>query len=360
MKSFDDISYTYNANGIRTSKIVGGVKHTYKLEGARIVQEDWGSSQIVPLYDNEDSICGILYNQVPYYFRKNLQGDIIAITDKYGETVARYTYDAWGKCTIVDLARAHEIATINPFRYRGYYYDSETALYYLQSRYYDPTLGRFVNADDVRFLGSTPIYANIFAYCANNLPNTIDSGGYFMSFVMHFKNDWAGREILKNYLFGGGKTREYSSLAWGTYMMNSMLCYIKCRHTSYPKKKLGKYIADFVYSKRYSFKMNKVGKTATREYHLSVALFNGEGIIGYNYLHGVNTDVGGLHLKITAKKKLFWTEFTVKCTWNDKMDPADYGTDDKKAKLAKKIPFANPTDYIIRIKWTQYVTIGGM
>ena len=147
------------------------------LDGAKILRETWGINELVPLYDNEDSVCGILYNQVPYYFRKNLQGDIIAITDKYGETVARYTYDAWGKCAIVDLARAHEIATINPFRYRGYYYDSETALYYLQSRYYDPTLGRFINADGYVSTGQQVIENNMFAYSNNDSVNHFDPTG---------------------------------------------------------------------------------------------------------------------------------------------------------------------------------------
>ena len=89
-------------------------------------------------YDNEDSVCGILYNNVPYYFIKNLQGDIIAIVDKDAQTVARYSYDAWGAVTsavtYTELTNGVNIATINPFRYRGYYYDEEIGLYYLQSR----------------------------------------------------------------------------------------------------------------------------------------------------------------------------------------------------------------------------------
>ncbi len=186
LKSFDGITYTYNGNGIRTSKTIDGVEHTYVLDGAKILRETWGINELVPLYDNEDSVCGILYNQVPYYFRKNLQGDIIAITDKYGETVARYTYDAWGKCTIVDFARAHEIATINPFRYRGYYYDSETQLYYLQSRYYDPTLGRFVNGDAATYLGTRKVALsyNLFTYCENNPIMYVDVSGESLTAVL--------------------------------------------------------------------------------------------------------------------------------------------------------------------------------
>ena len=96
LKSFDSNTYTYNANGIRTSKTVNGVKHTYILDGNKILREMWGSNTLIPLYDNENNVCGITYNNVPYYFIKNLQGDIIAILDKDAQTVARYSYDAWG------------------------------------------------------------------------------------------------------------------------------------------------------------------------------------------------------------------------------------------------------------------------
>ena len=104
------------------------------------------------MYDNEDSVCGIIYNGVPYYFRKNLQGDIIAIVDKDAKEVARYSYDAWGACTVVSASNV--IGYANPFRYRGYYYDIENKLYYLNSRYYDPAVGRFINADDTTYIGA--------------------------------------------------------------------------------------------------------------------------------------------------------------------------------------------------------------
>ena len=95
LKKFDSIEYTYNANGIRTSKKGNGVLHTYTIDGTKILRETWGENTLVPLYDNGDSICGILYNSVSYYFIKNLQGDVIAIVDKDAQTVARYSYDAW-------------------------------------------------------------------------------------------------------------------------------------------------------------------------------------------------------------------------------------------------------------------------
>ena len=181
LKSFDSNTYTYNANGIRTSKTVNGVKHTYTLDGAKILRETWGSNTSIPLYDNEDSVCGIIYNNNPYYFLKNLQGDVIAITDDAGTTIARYTYDAWGKCTIVSDGSGVGIATINPFRYRSYYYDTETELYYLQSRYYSPEVGRFINADRVNIAllhaYERKTNATLYSYCDNNVVNLEDIYG---------------------------------------------------------------------------------------------------------------------------------------------------------------------------------------
>ncbi len=171
LRSFDGNTYTYNANGIRTSKTVNGVKHTYTLDGTMILSETWDSNTLVPMYDNEDSVCGIIYNNEPYYFQKNLQGDVIGIVDKNAELVAKYSYDAWGVCTVKQDTSGVGIATVIPFRYRGYYYDAETGLYYLQSRYYNPIVGRFINADEFGFLESR---YNLFNYC-NNLPTLNDN-----------------------------------------------------------------------------------------------------------------------------------------------------------------------------------------
>ena len=124
------------------------------------------------MYDNEDSVCGIIRNNVPYYFKKNLQGDIIAIVDKDAKEVARYSYDAWGACTVVSASNV--IGYANPFRYRGYYYDLENKLYYLNSRYYDPAVGRFLNVDEFGFLES---HYNLFNYCNNSPTIEVDPFG---------------------------------------------------------------------------------------------------------------------------------------------------------------------------------------
>ena len=181
LKSFDDIIYTYNANGIRTSKTVNGVKHEYTLDGTNIVKETWDGNTLVPLYDNTESVCGITYSGTSYYFLKNLQGDVIAITDATGTVVARYTYDAWGVCTIESDTTDCNIAEINPYRYRGYYLDREIGMYYLQSRYYDPQVGRFVNPDmaEIAIIQCAIVEHNLFTYCGNAPISNIDPFGLY-------------------------------------------------------------------------------------------------------------------------------------------------------------------------------------
>ena len=181
LKSFDANTYTYNANGIRTSKTVNGVKHTYMLEGTKILRETWGANTLIPLYDCEDSICGILYNNAPYYFRKNLQGDVIAVTDADANDVCGYSYDAWGVCTVTYDTSGAGIGEINPYRYRSYYYDSEIGMYYLQSRYYDPIIGRYIIFDEIETvcLNTDSLTPNVFIYCKNNHVNEKDETGMF-------------------------------------------------------------------------------------------------------------------------------------------------------------------------------------
>jgi len=120
---------------------------------------------------------GMLNNEV-YHYVKNLQGDVIRILDENGNTVVEYSYDPWGVPTVTGDT---ELAKINPCSYRGYDYDEETGYYYLQTRYYVPTIGRFINMDDssVMQVGNMPLSCNLYAYCDNNAINEIDSNGCF-------------------------------------------------------------------------------------------------------------------------------------------------------------------------------------
>ena len=129
------------------------------------------------LYDESGSPYSFIYNGTQYYYIKNLQGDVMRIVDTSGNVVANYTYDAWGKVT----NSGNIVGLYNPIRYRGYYYDTDTGFYYLQSRYYDPAIKRFINADDASLIGANGdfISFNLYVYCLNNPIDRIDSNGDF-------------------------------------------------------------------------------------------------------------------------------------------------------------------------------------
>ena len=171
--------YTYDMDGIRTKKVVNGVATEYFLNETAILAEKTGNDVIWYIYDADGEILGLIYNGESYYYLKNQQGDVISIVDENMNVVNNYTYDAWGK--VVAITGNGTIGAVNPIRYRGYYYDNETGLYYLNSRYYDPEIGRFINADDTDYLGAsgTVLGYNLFAYCENNPLNSIDSYGNF-------------------------------------------------------------------------------------------------------------------------------------------------------------------------------------
>ena len=113
-------------------------------------------------------------NGTTYYYVTNLQGDVMGLVDTSGNSVASYTYDPYGKL----LTATGELAEKNPLRYRGYYYDSESGLYYLQSRYYDPAVRRFINADSYASTGQGIVGYNMFSYCNNNPVTFSDPSGH--------------------------------------------------------------------------------------------------------------------------------------------------------------------------------------
>jgi len=112
-----------------------------------------------------------------YFYITNLQGDVVGILNSSGQVVVQYTYDAWGNLLSCTGTLATTIGTLNPLRYRGYVYDPETQLYYLQSRYYDPEIGRFLNADAFTSTGQGLLGNNMFAYCNNNPVGYEDASG---------------------------------------------------------------------------------------------------------------------------------------------------------------------------------------
>jgi RHS repeat-associated protein len=173
--SCDNTTYTYNAGGIRTTKVVDGVITKYYLNGNKILREDKAGSVINYNY-GVDGIVGLEYNDIEYVYRRNLQGDVTHIYDLSGNLQAIYTYDAWGNHTVTNVVG--NIGDVNPIRYRGYYYDTETNLYYLNSRYYDSEIGRFISQDNIAELQPNQINGlNLWAYCGNNPVMNIDPSG---------------------------------------------------------------------------------------------------------------------------------------------------------------------------------------
>ena len=224
-------TYTYNADGIRTGKTSttkvykyslssgGGVvasvgdelvdpsasyvrylystvttTHNYVTQDGKVVRETIGSGTTAKvldfIYDESGKPFALVYTNgtatpVTYYYVLNLQGDVVALLDSSGTCVARYNYNAWGEILSVTNANgvaitsSTHIANLNPLRYRGYYYDTETGFYYLQSRYYDPVTHRFINADSITSTGQSFTGTNMFAYCLNNPVSRTDILGFY-------------------------------------------------------------------------------------------------------------------------------------------------------------------------------------
>ena len=178
-KSGLDISFEYGFDGIRRKKTVNGKVTEFITGGIKVIAEKTEDRVLAFLTDGNGNTYGFVLNEVPHFYLKNIQGDIVGITDAAGNIEARYTYDSWGKLvSITDLEGndvtddSEHIGFLNPLRYRGYYYDQETGLYYLNARYYDPQTGRFINADSNLQGG-----LNLFAYCFNNPIGFADHNG---------------------------------------------------------------------------------------------------------------------------------------------------------------------------------------
>ena len=168
-KGSDTLSFAYNESGLRTSKTVNGVTHSYVWQGSKLAADITDAYALYFHYDSSGEVIGFTRTangaDTEYFYVKNLQGDILKVITATGTEAATYTYDAWGKL----LTSTGDMAEANPIRYRGYYYDTETGLYYLQSRYYDPEISRFINPDAFATTDADGVLsANMFAYCENN------------------------------------------------------------------------------------------------------------------------------------------------------------------------------------------------
>ena len=177
--------FTYDHTGLRVKKTVNGVDTLYMLNGRKITHIRKGADgasgadavQMHFFYDAQGRPMLVRYNGTDYAYQHNLQGDIVSLVDMDGTVVVEYAYDAWGKPISTAGSMAETLGHDNPFRYRGYVWDEETGLYYLRSRYYEPSWGRFVNADTLLNRIGEWKSQSTYTYCLNNPVNRIDFKG---------------------------------------------------------------------------------------------------------------------------------------------------------------------------------------
>ena len=180
------LSFSYNDAGLRTEKTVNGSTRRYIWNSAQLMADVGANDAFYFHYSSSGELIGYTYKtaeaETECILVKNQQGDVERVISTDGTILASYTYDAWGNV----LTSEGTLAATNPIRYRGYYFDTETSLYYLQSRYYDPAVGRFVNEDSLLNGKAGTIGFNLFSYCGNNPLKHVDPSGYFFSDILSF------------------------------------------------------------------------------------------------------------------------------------------------------------------------------
>ncbi len=167
------VSYVYDSQGRRVQKTVDGITTTYVYSGDMLISQSDGTNTLGFAYDSQGMAIGFKYGGNYYYYMRDLLGNVTAVADADGDLVAEYSYDAYGNL----LSSSGALANINPIRYRGYYYDSETSFYYLKTRYYNPQWRRFINADSLFIAGDIITGCNMYAYCEDNPIMNTDSNG---------------------------------------------------------------------------------------------------------------------------------------------------------------------------------------
>jgi RHS repeat-associated protein len=199
------INYTYNADGYRTSKtITEGLnykQYTYDLLGSNVIHEEIYSvinlvqttRDIYYTYDFDGTLVSFNLNSEDYFYINNIQGDIVAIVDQDGNVVVKYDYDSYGNIIQKSIDPGFKnVYKANSYTYRGYRYDIETGLYYLQSRYYNPEIGRFISSDGLLGQQGDILSTNMYAYCENNPVNYSDPSGYLLKTINEYSSDGSG------------------------------------------------------------------------------------------------------------------------------------------------------------------------
>ena len=199
-----------------------------------LVKETFGNNTIT-YYQGTGGVIGFNYNGTDYFYRRNLQGDVVAIYTTQGTLVAKYVYDAWGNHKVysgnnIPVTDTSHLGYINPIRYRGYYYDVETNLFLVSSRYYSPELCRWISPDDIDYLDPESVNGlNLYCYCLNNPIMYVDPTGHFaistflIGLAVTSLVSWGLSEIIGSQIVGGA-----SSIANGAGAIKTgiSLCYL--------------------------------------------------------------------------------------------------------------------------------------
>ena len=185
-----EVSFTYDANGMRKTKTNGTLTYNYLYNGGQLTQMTRSDGNtLLYTYDTFGHPATVNWNGTVYYIITTLQGDVYSIRNSSGTSVVEYRYDPWGKILSITGSMADTLGALNPLTYRGYVYDHETGLYYLQSRYYNPEWGRFLNADALVATGQGMLGNNMFAYCRNNPACRVDISGAADADCLDVKGD---------------------------------------------------------------------------------------------------------------------------------------------------------------------------
>ena len=202
-----EVTFGYDVFGQRNQKTAGGETTNYVYENGKLLRQITNSEVMTFIYGSE-GIIGFKLGTLKYLYRKNVFGDVEEIYDESGAPVGKYSYTAFGECEIE--TDTNGIATKNPIRYRGYYFDEETGFYYLKTRYYDPETGRFITIDDISYLAPDTINGlNLYAYCGNNPVMYVDPSGTFN--WKFWEWDWRKIGLAALGLPGLGAFRAYNS-----------------------------------------------------------------------------------------------------------------------------------------------------
>ena len=208
-----DISYEYDGEGRRISKTVKGNKEEYKYEGERLVKIIKEGREIEVLYDIKGEIVGLKNEEGYYYYRKDALGNIERIIDSTGKTIVKYEYSVWGELIEEKEIENKKIVEDNPYKYKSYYYDKESGLYYLKSRYYSASLHRFISLDQTEYMEIGSITGlNLYVYCENDPVNMADPEGQSAILVIGL--------LVGSFIVGAGASVVSQGLTYGWNAIN--------------------------------------------------------------------------------------------------------------------------------------------